>query len=276
MAAGLPRPSTEENVSTTLSSGITDVATSMDVADASKLVAPCYLVIDRVDSAGTVKSTSLWEYVKVTNIATNTLTISRAQNGSTGQAHSSGAIVEAVVTSAHFEDWYNTLNPEHTSAGGHVITGTMTIAGMNLASVATIASLGAGIETVATHLNIGGASISGLGLGLFPTWYIPSLPSLPTTSLGRPMAVPRAGTMKFVSVTLSGIVSSATVYFDVNKNFSSIFDAGCRPLIANGTFVSTASIATTNLKAGDVLNVDYDICDLGGNSKDAIITIAAY
>src|SRR3990167_2141694 len=154
MPAGLSRPSTDENISTTLSSGITDVVSSMDVADASKIVSPCYLVIDRVDSAGTLKATSLWEYVKVTNVAGNTLTITRAQGGSTGQAHSSGAVVEAVVTSTMFEDWYNVLNPEHDSAGGHVIVGTMTIAGMNLASQATIRYGSIGILGVVSNATI--------------------------------------------------------------------------------------------------------------------------
>lgn len=265
MAANLPLPSLDENISTTLAAGLTDVATSIDVSDASKIVHPCYLVIDRVDSSGTLKATSLWEYVKVTNVASNTLTIERGKGGSTAQAHSSGAVVEAVITSSMFEDWYAALNPEHTSTGGHVITGTMTIAGMNLASVATIAVGSFG------HLN---AQASVTGLGLNPTWYIPSLPSLPTTSLGRPMAMPRNGTLKFVNVTLNGIVSSPTVFFDVNKNFTSIFDAACRPLIANGTFVSTASIKTKNFVAGDVFNVDYEIIDLGGNAVDATVTLA--
>jgi hypothetical protein len=259
MAANIPRPSSEENVSTTLASGITDVASTMDVADASKIVAPCYLVIDRVDSAGTIKSTSLWEYVKVTNVATNTLTITRGQNGSTGQAHSAGAVVEAVVTSAHFEDWYDVLNPEHDSSGGHVIVGTMTVAGMNLASVATIA-----VASVGT-LNVTSGSLN-------PTWYIPSLPSAATTSLGRPVSMPRGGNWNFVNVTLNGIISSPSIYFDVNKNFTSIFDAGTRPLIANGTFVSTASIATKAFSSGDVFTVDYDF---GGNSVDATVTLSS-
>lgn len=279
MAANLPRPSVDENISTTLSAGITDVATSMDVADASKIVAPCYLVIDRVDSAGTLKSTTLWEYVKVTNVASNTLTITRSQGGSTGQAHSSGAIVEAVVTSSMFEDWYAVLNPEHDSAGGHVITGTMTVAGMNLASVATIASLafttGAGTNlTTSGYINAGGASITGFPLN--PTWYIPSLPSLASTSLGRPVAMPRGGVWKFANVILSANVSSATVFFDINKNYVSIFDTIGRPLIAGGTFVSTASIKTTAFSAGDVFNVDYEVVDLGGNQVDATVLLSSY
>jgi hypothetical protein len=266
MAANLPKPSTDENISTTLAAGLTDVAGSVDVSDASKIDFPCYLVIDRVDSAGALKATSFWEYVKVTNVSGNTLTITRGQGGSTGQSHSSGAVIEAVVTGSMFEDWYNVLNPEHDSAGGHVIVGTMTIAGMNLASVATIA------VASFTHANAN-ASYSGLGFGLFPTWYIPSLPSLATVGLGRPMSMPRPGTLRAVSITLNGIISSPSIYFDVNKNFGSIFAAGTRPLIANGTFVSTASIATANFNAGDVLSVDLD---WGGNSVDAVVTGLAY
>lgn len=262
MAANLPKPSLDENISTILSAGITDVATSMDVSDASKIVAPCYLVIDRVDSSGTAKATSLWEYVKVTNVATNTLTITRSEGGSTGQAHGSGAVVEAVVTSSMFEDWYNALNPEHDSAGGHVIVGTMTVAGMNLASVATIAVASVGTLHASNGL-------------LAPSWYIPSLPSLPTVGLGRPAAMPRAGTLNFVNVTLNGIISSPSVAFDIKKNGTSIFDLIGRPLIANGTFVSTASIKTPTFTGGDILQVDYAVASGGGNSVDAIVTAVA-
>lgn len=284
MSAGLPKPSLDENISTTLSSGITDVATSMDVADASKIASPCYLVIDRVDSSGTLKATSLWEYVKVTNVAGNTLTITRSQGGSTGQAHSSGAVVEAVVTSTMFEDWYNVLNPEHDSAGGHVIVGTATVAGMNLASTATIAdasfktinvSSQASISLLAVtgNLLIGGSTIT--RGGMLPSWYIPSLPSNATTGLGRPAAMPRSGAWDFATVTLNGIISSPSVAFDVTKNGTSIFASIGRPLIANSTFVSTASIATKGFLAGDVMRVDYAVAVGGGNSVDAIVTLSS-
>lgn len=266
MPAGIPRPSVDENISTTLSSGITDVAGSMDVADASKIVAPCYLVIDQHDSAGTLKATSLWEYVKVTNVASNTLTITRAQGGSTGQAHGSGAVVEAVVTSTMFEDWYAVLNPEHDSAGGHVIVGTMTVAGMNLASVATIAVVSTG------HLN---AQASITGIGVVPTWYLGTLPSLATAGIGRPVPMPRDGTWKYATVTLNANISQPTVFFDINKNFATMFDTIGRPLIAGGTFVSTASIKTPVFKRGDIFNVDYEVIDLGGRQVDATVQLVA-
>jgi len=163
LPAGISRASSEENVSSTLSAGITDVAVTMDVGDASKLQSPCYLVIDRVDAAGTLKATSLWEYVKVTNIATNTLTITRAQGGSTGQAHSSGAVVEAVMTAALQEEYYAAFNPEHTATGGHIMS-TATIAylenvRMAVSSVASISSLK---TDTFTSINLGASSLASL------------------------------------------------------------------------------------------------------------------
>lgn len=272
MAANIPQVPASENVSTTLSAGITDSAGTMTVADASNLTSPCYLVIDRVDAAGTVKDTSLWEYVKVTNIAGNDLTITRGQGGSTQQSHSSGAVVEAVITAAHFEDWYNALNPEHTASGGHVITSTMTVAGMNLASVATISSAGIGSARVVDHLNASGASLS--GFGFFPTFFMPNNVSAATTSLGRPLSVPRTGLINWVSVTLRSPVSSASIIFDVNKNFVSIFDAGTRvSILGGGTFASTASIATKSISAGNTLSVDVDA---GGQYSDATLTVGIY
>jgi hypothetical protein len=269
--ANLPRPSTEENVSTTLSSGITDVAGSMDVADASKIVAPCYLVIDRVDSSGTLKSTSLWEYVKVTNVASNTLTITRAQNGSNAQAHSSGAIVEAVVTSAHFEDWYNVLNPEHDASGGHVITGTATVAGMNLASVATIASAGIGVSRAVTHLNASGASISGIPFGF--GFYAAGFASGPTVSVAR-MIAHRHGTFRYFTAMTRTPVSGASLTLTVFNNLASVFDAGTMPaILGGGTFMSTASIKAPNFKPGDILTMDIVT---GGNVADITLEGIAY
>lgn len=283
MAANLPRPSSVENVSTTLSSGITDVDVTMTVADASNIVSPCYLVVDRVDSGGTLKSTSLWEYVKVTNVSGNDLTISRGQNSSTQQSHSSGAVVEAVVTSAMFEDWYTALNPEHTASGGHIM-GTATVnylQGFNLAitsvaSVTTLNSTTGSINTLTstTHLNASGASTTGLGLGLFPTFVMAQNASAATVSWGKPLAMPRAGDFRFVSVTLRAPASGCSLFFDVNKNFASLFDSGTRPtILGGGTFVSTASLATKTFKAGDVISVDLDA---GGNFSDAVLTLASY
>lgn len=267
MSANLPKPSLNENVSTTLSSGLTDVASSMDVADASKIIAPCYLVIDRVDSAGTLRPTSLWEYVKVTNVAVNTLTITRGQGGPVGQAHSSGAVVEAVITSSMFEDWYAALNPEHDTTGGHVIVGTMTIAGMNLLSVATIA------KASFVNLNLSGASVTGLERTF--GWFMPGIASGPTTNVMRVIA-PFSGTFKSFTATTRSPVSAASLSLGVYTigSGTSIFDTIGRPAImGGGTFVSTASIKNANFSAGQVIRVDIET---GGNVGDILLEGISY
>lgn len=266
MTANLPQSPSSENVSSTLSSGISDVATTITIGDASNFTYPGYYVIDRVDASGTVKDSSLWEYIKVTNISGNDLTATRGVN-STNQAHSSGAVIEAVVTAEHFADWYAALNPEHTSTGGHVIVGTMTIAGMNLSSVATISSLGVGTGRFVTNLNASGASI--VGFGPYPVWVIPGTASAATTGAGKPLVMPRAGTFKYFNVVTRTPVSGASLTLDINKNFTSVFDAIGRPVIlSSGTFVSTASIATKNFVAGDIFTVDIDT---GGSVTDLTV-----
>lgn len=272
MTANLPKAPNIENVSTTLASGITDSAGTMDVADASNLSFPCYLVIDRVDSAGTLKSTSLWEYVKVTNITSNTLTITRAQGGSTGQAHSSGAVVEAVVTASHFQDWFNVLNPEHDSSGGHVITGTMTVAGMNLASVATIASAGIGINRTVSQLNVSGASVTGFERTF--VWQASGFTSGPTTKVAQLIA-PFAGTFQFFTMLTGSPVSTASLNVTVFKNGNvSVFDLLTVPtILGGGTFASTASIKTKTFNRGDILTMDVVT---GGNVRDIVLEGVAY
>ncbi len=266
MSANLPRPSTDENISTTLASGITDVASSMDVSDASKIIAPCYLVIDRVDSSGTQKSTSLWEYVKVTNVTSNTLTITRAQGGSTGQSHSSGAVVEAVVTSSMFEDWYNVLNPEHDTAGGHVIVGTMTVAGMNLASVATIAKAAFG------NLVLSNASVVGFERTF--VWYMSGFASGPTTNVMRLIAS-FAGTFQYFTMMTRTPVSTASLNVTVFKNGNVSIFGGITPpaIMGGGTFVSTASILNKTFNKGDILTADIVT---GGNVADITLEGVAY
>lgn len=257
MSANLPLPSLNENVSTVLSTGITDVAATMDVADASLIVSPCYLVIDQHDSSGALRTTNFWEYVKVTNVGGNTLTITRAQGGSTGQAHSAGAVVEAVVTSSMFEDWYAALNPEHTSTGGHVITGTMTIAGMNLASVATIAKASIGILNIITNVNASGASIVGWpstsGTGGFNALFqVPgSLAS--QVDIAGLVPVPTAFTAQFMQAYVKTPASLSSIGIFINKNGAAW---GTVQILGGSTFASSASFSSTALVSSDVLTLD--------------------
>ena len=84
------------NAKTTLNGGITAIATSIVVTDGSVFASP---------AAGEYTLATLYdaneaniEIVKVTNIVTNTLTVVRAQEGTTGYAFSSGDNITTRVT----------------------------------------------------------------------------------------------------------------------------------------------------------------------------------
>ena len=252
MPAGLSRPSVDENASSALASGLAAGASSMDVTagQGAKFVSPCFLVIDRVDGTGALKPVAQWEYVKVTNISTDTLTITRAQGGSTDQAHSSGAVVEAVVTSTMFEEWYNALNPEHTASGGHIMAN----------------------ATVTNSLQLSGASVTGFERTF--VWQMKGTASGPTTNVERLIA-PFAGNFQSFTMMTRTPVSGASLNVTLFKNGNvSVFNTITVPtILGGGTFASTASILTKNFNRGDILSVDIVT---GGNVADITLEGIAY
>ena len=98
MANNLTWAPSQENIATTLNGAINGTITTIAVTDASKFVTPTWAVIDRVDASGSLKSTTLWEYVYIASKVANDLTVVRGQGGSTAQAHSNGAQIELVLT----------------------------------------------------------------------------------------------------------------------------------------------------------------------------------
>jgi hypothetical protein len=92
------------NATTTLASGITAVATSitLNTGDGALFEAPTggdFELITVYDGATIAASTNV-EVMKVTARSTDTMTVVRAQEGTTGFAFSSGAGVDACLTAA--------------------------------------------------------------------------------------------------------------------------------------------------------------------------------
>lgn len=91
------------NATSTLNAGITNVATSLTVAAGQGARFPAisgsdYFYATLVNSSGTI------EIVRVTARATDTLTIVRAQDGTTGVAWNAGDRIEVRVTKAMLDD----------------------------------------------------------------------------------------------------------------------------------------------------------------------------
>ncbi len=278
MSVKLYEAPTANAFQTTLDGSIDDAETTISLTSTTNLVAPGVLVIDRQDGSGNDTPTKR-EYITFTGISSNDLTgVTREVGGSTAQAHSSGALVEATVSVTHWNDMVDFMQVEHTSAGKHVIsTATINYAElkqMALTSTASLAQAHLADVLISTHLYASGASVSGRGIGIFPTFVMPLNASAATTNFGKPLSIPREGTARYVSVTLRAPVSAASLIFDVNKNFVSMFDTGTRPsILGGGTFVSTASLSIPAIAESDILSVDLDA---GGEYSDATLIVGIY
>lgn len=252
MAATLFKSSTGNAFNTTLNGTISDSDDTITLTTTSGLQTPGVVVIDRID-ANDEATPTVREYVSFTGISSSDLTgCTRGLGGSVAQEHSSSAKVEEVFSISHWNSMIDFLQVSHDS-DGKIVT-----------SLATIAQV-----RIVTHLNASGASISGR-FPIHPTWFLAGNLSLATVNIGSPAAMPQAGKWDFFSVTLRAPASGATMILDVNKNFSSIFDAATRLYIpGGGTYVSTASINLKTFSAGDVMSVDID--QGGGLAKDATV-----
>ena len=259
MAINLWDVATTNAFSSTLNGTIAAGDTTITLTSVTGLVAPGVLCIDRED-ANVTATPLLREYVSFTGISSLQITgVTRAVAGSTGQAHSSGAIIEENMSVTHWGDLKDFLEVAHTSAG-KILTSTATITDI-LDVVTTI---------VRTHLYASGASITGR-FPINPTWVVGGTVSLATTSVGKPLPMPQQGFLQFFSAVLRTPASGSSLVLDINKNGTSIFtDQNTRLLISGGgTFVSTASIGTKTLNAGDIFTMDIDIG--GGTGADLTV-----
>ena len=108
---------------TTLSSALTDTATSMVVVSGSALMASISPTGGETFTVVIDPDTSLEEIVDVTAVSTNTLTIVRGiENNGTGAAHSAGAVVRHMVTGRDLREANAHIEA---SSAVHGLTGTV-------------------------------------------------------------------------------------------------------------------------------------------------------
>lgn len=240
MSATLWNAATSNGFSTTLDGSVTDSDSSITLTTTTGLQAPGVLVIDRQDS-DQVDTPSVREYITYTGISLNTLTgCSRGVAGSSAQGHSSGAIVEEVMSITHWNDLVEYLGVSHNSAG-NILT-----------SAATIANL-----DITERLDVSGASIIG-AFPIHPTFVVPV--SLTTATPGYKLVSPQDGAFTFISVIANSPISTTTLVLDFNKNGSTIFtDQNTRPVLVPGSsFFSTASIGEQAILAGETMEINID------------------
>tara|TARA_Y100000034_G_scaffold51850_1_gene63728 strand:+ start:125 stop:622 length:498 start_codon:yes stop_codon:yes gene_type:complete len=129
------------NAYSTLSAGITDAATSFDVASVATFPdisgASDYMYLSIIGS-------SYVEIIKVTGVSGTTLTVVRGQDGTTGTAHDSGDRVELRVTTAMLED---AIADSNADAFKNITDGTNIIVADSTSDTLTITGTGGATVT---------------------------------------------------------------------------------------------------------------------------------
>ena len=121
----------KNNAYSTLASGISATATTITVAAGTGLRFPAAGGADYF-YATLINTSNVLEVVKVTSRSTDTLTVVRGQDGTTGTVYSAGARIELRVTAALLADIRDSITP----ADGTVTTAKIVDANVTLAKLA--------------------------------------------------------------------------------------------------------------------------------------------
>ena len=256
---------------TTLSGAITSGQSTITLNSTTGLQYPGYVVIDRVDSNGNSTS-ALREVVSFTGISGQNLTgCTRGADNGTGLNHNSAAVVESNPTVGMWNDVQTIFGTAFDGNGLlNAVASPVSIAYPQIiqTAITSIASI-AQISTVTlTATNISTTTLTATsGIGFTPVFVGAGLYSGPTIGIGGLLKAPRAGTLKWVSIVTQYVVSGASVAFDFKLKGTSIFANAttCPAIAAGGTYVSTASIGTTAVAAGDEMRADILSVGTAGN-----------
>lgn len=291
---------------TTLTSGLTSSGTSATVVSGTSLLGGVTVSAGEVFTVVIDPDTALEEIVDVTAVSTNTLTITRGIDGSTGQAHSAGAVVRHMAIGRDYRE----ANTHIEATTGHGATGavvgttnTQTLTNKTLTTPTitspTITGTGAIAGTFTGNLtgnvtgNVSGSSGSTTGNAATAT----ALATGRTISLAGDLSGTSASFDGTANVSITAAIASNTIV-DADINASAAItatkiagtavtqaDTGTvtSTMIANGTIVdadinASAAIARTKIAnpTADVSNGGYKITNLGTPTDNTDASTKAY
>lgn len=253
--------------SSTLSAAITAGATSLTLRDGSAFPSPTgdqyfYAVLESRTAAGTTR-----EIIKVTARSSNTLTVVRAQEGTSAAAFARGTTVALRITAAGLEALRASTLDDLTVPGDLLVSGTATVQGdillngsvvmdqsLNVGGVASIA----GAATVAGDMSVGGAlNVDELAVD---GWAIVDEADISGTAESQPF--PSGKIMKMGVATTAGAAGVAT-YPDgtVTVTFATPFPTQCVGVLltVKGGTLSGSSVGRILLEASDFSAASFKI-----------------
>jgi hypothetical protein len=291
---------------TTLTGALTSSGTSATVVSGSALLGGVTISAGETFTVVIDPDTAIEEIVDVTAVSTNTLTITRGVDGSSGQAHSAGAVVRHMAIGRDYRE----ANTHIEATTGHGATGavvgttnTQTLTNKTLTAPTitspTITGTGAIAGTFTGNLtgnvtgNVSGSSGSTTGNAATAT----ALATGRTISLAGDLSGTSASFDGTANLTITAAIGTNTIV-DADINASAAIaatkiagtavtqaDTGTvtSTMIANGTIVdadinASAAIARTKIAnpTADVSNGGFKITNLGTPTVNTDASTKAY
>ena len=229
---------------TTLNSGITSGDTSMTVGSGANLMGGKTPTVGQTYTVVIDPDTALEEIVDVSNYTSgNTLTITRAIDGSTAVAHSAGAVVRHMI-----------VGRDLTEANDH-IENTTTAHGITLANLVKTTDTGTVTSTMITNNTIvdgdinSAAGISDTKLGTISTALkVANSATTATSANTASTIVARDASGNFAATTVTAALIGA-----------STSTTGNAATVTNGVYTTdTGTVTSTMILDGTILNADIN------------------
>ena len=272
---------------TTLTGALTSSGTSATVVSGTALLGGVTITSPETFTIVIDPDTALEEIVDVTAVSTNTLTITRGIDGSTGQAHSAGAVVRHMAIGRDYRE-ANAHVENSTTAHGLTIadvittTNTKTLTNKDLSSATNTLSTSVvtltGSQTL-TNKNLTSPTITGTGAiaGTFTGNLTGNVTGNVSGTAGSTTGNAATATALATGRTfqLTGDVEASGVTFDGTGNVSLTTVIGTGAIV-NADVNASAAIAKTKLNLGGTIT-SADLVDgtiVATDIADGTITAA--
>jgi hypothetical protein len=231
---------------TTLTGALTSSGTSATVVSGTALLGGVTISAGETFTVVIDPDTALEEIVDVTAVSTNTLTITRGIDGSTGQAHSAGAVVRHMAVGRDYRE----ANTHIESTTGHGATGA--VVGTTNTQVLTNKDLSSATNTLPTSV----ATLTGSQTLTNKTLTSPTI-----TGTGAIAGTFTGNLTGNVTGNVSGTAGSATgnagtaTALATGRTFQILGDVEA----SGQTFDGTGNVnLTTNIATGVIVNADVN------------------